>query len=64
MTDRDFKSEKQYLLTSDIAQKLLAKGILTAEEYAVIDTKLQEKYRPKFGVLFSELSCLSSNTER
>lgn len=64
MTKEAFTAEKQYLAAADIAGKLLRKGLLTQEEYAVIDTKLREKYGPKFGSLLSEMSCLSSGAER
>ena len=28
---------------------------LTADEYAVIDTKMREKYRPKIGTIFVKI---------
>jgi hypothetical protein len=37
-----------------LVRKMVEKGLLTADEYAVIDTKMREKYRPKIGTLFIE----------
>jgi len=54
MSAEQFESEKSYMLAIRFAHALREKGLLTEEEYAVIDTKLLEKYRPKFGTLFSE----------
>lgn len=54
MSKKDFERETDYMLSIQIAKNLLEKGLLTEEEYAVIDTKLIEKYQPKFGTLFSE----------
>ena len=34
--------------------QLLKDGLLTPEEYAVMDTKMQEKYAAKIGTLFTE----------
>ena len=48
MNQNDFK----YHVTMSLARKMMEKGLLTADEYAVIDTKMREKYRPKTGTLF------------
>lgn len=50
-----FNSEKLYQVTMTIAKSMLSKGIITTEEYAVIDTKMLEKYRPILGTLLSTL---------
>ena len=50
-----FNSEKLYQVTMTIAKSMLTKGIITSEEYAVIDTKMLEKYRPILGTLLSTL---------
>ena len=54
MSKEQFEAEKDYQTSIHLAKMLLQKGLLTAEEYAIIDTKLQEKYRPLFGTLLSE----------
>ena len=51
------EAEKDYQASKKQKKTLLQKGLLTEEEYAIIDTKLQEKYRPLFGTLLSE-NCL------
>jgi len=50
-----FNSEKLYQVTMTIAKSMLSKGIITTEEYAIIDTKMLEKYRPILGTLLSTL---------
>lgn len=57
MSAEQFDNEKSYMLALRFACTLKDKGLLTEEEFAVIDTKLLEKYRPKFGALFSENAC-------
>ena len=48
------QNETTYLVTMKLFQKMLKNELITEEEYAVIDTKMQEKYSPKIGVLFCE----------
>ena len=48
------QNETTYLVTMKLFQKMLKSGLITEKEYAVIDTKMQEKYSPKIGVLFCE----------
>ena len=47
------QNETTYLVTMKLFQKMLKNGLLTAEKYAVIDTKMRAKYRPKIGTLFT-----------
>jgi hypothetical protein len=54
MSKEQFEAEKDYQASIHLAKILRQKGLLTEEEYAIIDTKLQEKYRPLFGTLLSE----------
>lgn len=49
------QNELTYLVTMKLFQKMLECGLLTAEEYRVIDTKMRAKYQPKIGVLFTEI---------
>ena len=49
------QNELMYQVTMSIFRNMVRKGLLTKEEYAVIDTKMQEKYQPKFGTLFVDL---------
>ena len=50
------QNEITYLVTMKLFQKMLESGLITAEEYAVIDTKMRAKYSPKIGALFCEKS--------
>lgn len=50
------QNELTYLVTMKLFQKMLESGLITAEEYAVIDTKMRAKYSPKIGTLFCEKS--------
>ena len=53
MSKEEFEAEKKYLLAITIAKNLREKGLLTGEEYRVIDTKLQEEYGAKFSTLLT-----------
>ena len=43
-----------------IAKKMRSDGLITESEYVEFDTKMQEKYHPIFGKLFSDNSLTSS----
>ena len=49
----DFKSEKQYYISINIAKSMLEKGIITKDVFDVIDTNLKEKYKPISVILIS-----------
>lgn len=53
MTDEQFEHEKQYLASMNFFQGMLKVGLITKEQYAIIDTKMLEKYEPLLGTLFS-----------
>ncbi len=54
MNDLKFQAEMKYQMAIAIAKTLLEKGLLTRDEYAVINTILLDKYRPTLGTLLSE----------
>lgn len=54
MTEIQFQAEKRYQVALAMAKSLLEKGLLTQEEYAVIDIILLDKFRPSLGTLLSE----------
>lgn len=54
MNDSMFNAELQYQTTISIAKNLRSQGLLTEEEYAVIDTNLQAAFSPSLGTLLSE----------
>ena len=56
MSEEMFNAEKLYRATMTIAKSMLTKGLITAEEYAIIDTKMLEKYHTVFGTLLAQTS--------
>lgn len=53
MGEKQFQAEKLYYISVSIARSMLEKGIIDREVYAIIDTKLLEKYRPVSATLLS-----------
>ncbi len=56
MSDEKFLRELKYQATMNVARQMLSSGLITEEEYTVIDTIFLEKYAPSLGTLFSELT--------
>ena len=54
MSEDRFRSEMSYLAAISIAKNLREKGLLSEEEYAVIDTILLKEIRPSLGTLLSQ----------
>ena len=54
MTEIQFQAEKRYQVALAMATSLLKKGLLTQEEFAVINTILLDKFQPVLGTLLSE----------
>lgn len=48
-------AEEAHHVTMSLVRKMAKQGLLTADEYAVIDTKMGEKYRPKIGTIFVKI---------
>lgn len=48
-------AEEAHHATMSLVRKMAKQGLLTADEYAVIDTKMREKYRPKIGTIFVKI---------
>ena len=64
MNEDQFEREKLYQATMNMFRSMLKKGLITEKQYAIIDTKMLEKYRPLLGTLFSESTCYSGLSER
>lgn len=58
MSKEEMQMEKLYQTTMLILRDWLEQGLITEEEYAIIDTKMKAKYRPIIGTLFSDISLL------
>ena len=54
MSEDKFRSEMSYLAALSIVKNLREKGLLSEEEYAVIDTNRRAAFSPSLGTLFSE----------
>ena len=54
MTEEQFEREKLYQASMNLFKAMLEKDLITEEQYAIIDTKMLEKYRPLLGTLFSK----------
>ena len=59
MTEEQFRAEKLYQATMNMARRMLSQGLISEEEYCQIDTIFLEKYRPVFGTLFSTMPLTS-----
>ena len=58
MSKDEFRREKLYQTTMEIARRMLREGLITEEEYAEIDTRMAQKYKPVFGTLYSEIDLI------
>ena len=53
MTQEQYKAEKDYRLARTVLLRILSQRLITESEFAQIDTKLKEKYKPIIGDLLS-----------
>lgn len=58
MSKEQMRREKLYQITMNIAKRMLADGLISKEEYAIIDTKMKEKYQPTLGTLFADIDLI------
>ena len=61
--NEQFEREKMYQATVNMFRAMVEKGIITKEQYNVIDAKMLQKYRPLLGGLFSENACNLTSLE-
>ena len=54
LSEKEYQADIMYQMTMSIARKMLANGLITETEFAEFDTKMQAKYSPVFGTLFSD----------
>lgn len=54
LTNEEFEREAKYQATMIFFSGMLKNGILTEEQYAEIETKMLNKYRPMFGTIFAQ----------
>lgn len=60
LSEKEYRADLTYQATMSIVKKLFTDGLITETEYAEFDTKMQAKYRPIFGTLFSEYPLTST----
>lgn len=53
MNEDQFEREKLYQATMNMFRSMLKKGLIDEEQYAIIDTKMLQKYQPLLGTLFA-----------
>ena len=58
MSYEEGKLEIIYQMTMSAARQMLEKVLISEEEYKQFDTKMQQKYSPIFGTLFSNIYLL------
>lgn len=63
MTQEQMRDDIRYQAALSVAKTMLENGLITEKEYAEIDTKLLQKYRPYLGSLFSENACYVPSLE-
>lgn len=58
MNKDEGKREIIFQMTMSAARQMLEKGLISEEEYKQFDTKMQQKYQPVFGTLFSNINLI------
>jgi hypothetical protein len=51
MTTAQFERERLYQATIAVARTMLRNKLLTEDEFAIVDAKMREKYKPILGAL-------------
>ena len=58
VTKEEGRREIAYQMTMNIAKKLMEEQMITREQYRRFDEIMQQKYKPIFGGLFTNLNLL------
>ena len=58
VTKEEGRREIAYQMTMNIAKKLMEEQMITREQYRQFDEIMQQKYKPIFGGLFTNLNLL------
>jgi len=56
MTNEQFERERQYRVAISVAAAMIKQGLLTEDEFRIINEMMIEKYKPFFGGLVRGLS--------
>lgn len=60
MTAAEFENERRYQTLMHQVKRMLCEGLISEEEFLEIDTRYQQKYRPKFGGLLVRKDLIKS----
>lgn len=58
MTGEEYQRERRYQIVMYIARQMLKNGVITEDDYKVIDTNMTARFTPIFGTLFSDNNLL------
>ena len=58
VNEAEGRREIVYQMTMSVARKMIAEGLITEDEYRDFEVKMQEKYRPIIGEVFSNIDLL------
>lgn len=58
MSDEQFRNEKLYLATMNIAKSLLKQGVISKEQYEEINTKFTSVYACYSCTLFTQIDLI------
>ncbi len=58
MSGLDGRNEIIYQMTMSSARQMLEKGLITTKDYRDFEEKMQQKYNPVIGVLFSDIDLI------
>lgn len=53
VNEEQFEREKLYQASMSMFRVMRENGLITEEQYALIDTKMLQKYQPLLGTLFA-----------
>ena len=53
VNEEQFEREKLYQASMSMFRMMRENGLITEEQYALIDTKMLQKYQPLLGTLFA-----------
>ena len=62
MSNEQLLNQARYQAAMRMAAELHKDGVISADEYAEIDTIMKEKYDPFFGTLFTGIDLINQPT--
>ena len=54
MTNEQFERERRYRVAISVAAVMLKQGLLTEDDYRIVNERMIEKYKPFFGGLVAD----------